>query len=104
LIRRRQHHPPPDWDRQSGGGRFSFEDVDLSDLFANLGRGGARGRRQGANIPIAGQDFEVTAPVTLADACSGTEMDLNLQVPEYDGQARLSSPLMVPPRWMAMVA
>lgn len=81
--------PPPDWDRQFGGGGFSFEDVDLSDLFANLGRGGARGHRQGTNIPIPGQDFEVTAPVTLADAYSGTEMDLNLQVPEYDGQGRL---------------
>lgn len=81
--------PPPDWDQQFGGGGFSFEDVDLSDLFANLGRGGARGNRQGANIPMPGQDFEVTAPVTLADSYSGTEMDLNLQVPEYDGQGRL---------------
>lgn len=81
--------PPPDWGRQFGGGQFSFEEVDLSDLFANLGRGGARGRRQGANLPIPGQDFEVTAPITLADAYSGTEIDLNLQVPEYDGQGRL---------------
>ena len=81
--------PPPDWDQQFGGGGFSFEDVDLSDLFANLGRGGARAHRQGANIPIPGQDYEVTAPVTLVDSYSGTEMDLNLQVPEYDGQGRL---------------
>lgn len=81
--------PPPDWGQQFDGGQFSFEDVDLSDLFAGLGRGGSRRDRHGANIPIPGQDFEVTAPVTLTEAYSGTEIDLNLQVPEYDGQGRL---------------
>ncbi len=32
--------PPPDWEQQHGGARFSFEDLDLADLFAGLaGRG-----------------------------------------------------------------
>jgi curved DNA-binding protein len=34
--------PPPDWGQQFGDSQFSFEDVDLSDLFAGLS-----GRRPG---------------------------------------------------------
>jgi curved DNA-binding protein len=81
--------PPPEWGEQFGGGQFSFEDIDLSDLFASRGRGGLRGDRPGMSIPLPGQDFEVTAPVTLEDAYHGTELDLKLPVPEYDGRGRL---------------
>jgi len=85
--------PPPDWGQQfGGGGNFSFDDIDLSDLFAGLGgRGGGfrTGGQRGGNFPIPGQDYEVTAPVTVEDAYSGTELDLNLSVPEYDGQGRM---------------
>lgn len=83
-----EFRPPPGWDGGAGAGGFSFEDIDLSDLFGNLG-GAFRGGGRGGNFPIAGQDFEVTAPVTLEDAFTGTEMDLNLSVPEPDGQGRL---------------
>jgi curved DNA-binding protein len=88
--------PPPDWGQQFGGagggpgaGNFSFEDIDLSDLFASLngGRGGFRaGGARGANMPIPGQDYEVAAPITIEEAYRGTELDLNLSVPEYDEQ------------------
>jgi curved DNA-binding protein len=85
--------PPPDWGRQFGDSQFSFEDLDLSDLFASLrgnrqqaGRGGG-GR--GANIPIPGQDYEVTTHISLEDAYRGTLIDLNLTVPEYDEHGRL---------------
>ena len=86
--------PPPGWGGQygqggAGAGGFSFDDVDLSDLFGNLGgafRGGG-GRR--GSIPVRGQDFEVTAPVTLEHAFSGTERELSLSVPERDAQGRL---------------
>ena len=86
--------PPPDWDQQfaGGDGNFSFEDIDLSDLFAGLGGrgGGSRaGGQRGANFPIPGQDYEVAAPITIEDAYRGTELDLNLSVPEYDEQGRL---------------
>ena len=86
--------PPPDWDQQfaGGDGNFSFEDIDLSDLFAGLrGRGGGSraGGQRGANFPIPGQDYEVAAPITIEDAYRGTELDLNLSVPEYDEQGRL---------------
>ena len=86
--------PPPDWGQQyagAGGGNFSFDDIDLSDLFAGLGgRGGFRsGGPRGGNFPIPGQDFEVAAPITIEDAYRGTELDLNLSVPEYDEQGRM---------------
>lgn len=88
-----EFRPPPGWGGDFGQGGpgpgargFSFEDIDLSDLFGSMGGGfGARGR----NIPIPGQDFEVSAPVTLEDAYHGTEMDLNLSVPEPDEEGRL---------------
>jgi curved DNA-binding protein len=87
-----EFRPPPGWNGGGpGAGGFSFEDIDLSDLFGNLGggfgRGGFGGR--GGNIPMPGQDFEVTAPVTLEEAFRGTEMDLNLSVPEADEHGRL---------------
>jgi curved DNA-binding protein len=77
-----EFRPPPDWGQGFGDGSFSSEDIDLSDLFAAFG--GGRGR-QGA-MPIPGQDFEVTAPISIEEAWRGTELELNLSVPEYDGK------------------
>ena len=79
--------PPPDWERQfgeqfgrGGDGAFSFDEVDLGDLFAGLsGR-----RRPGGRFPMPGQDFEVAAPITLEQAAHGTEVELNLSVTEHD--------------------
>ena len=81
--------PPPEWGSQFGDGNFSFEDVDLSDLFAGFGGGRSRARGQRGNMPQAGQDYEVSAPITVEDAYRGTELDLNLSVPEYDQQGRM---------------
>ena len=72
--------PPPDWERQfrtqgGGGGGFSFEDLDLSDLFEQL-RGQQREAR--AKRPIPGQDYEVRVQLTLDDAYRGTQLDLDL--------------------------
>ena len=81
--------PPPDWGSQFGGGQFSFDDIDLSDLFAGL-RGGPRGSRgRGAGFSMPGQDFEVSAPITIEDAFRGTELDLKLSAPEYDAHGRM---------------
>ena len=82
-----EFRPPPDWGSQFGEGNFSFEDVDLSDLFAAFGSGRARGAgRRGGSFPIPGQDYEVTAPITVEDAFRGTELNLNLSVPDHDEQ------------------
>ena len=87
--------PPPDWEKQfsEGGGGFSFDDIDLADLFAGL-RGGARGFSGGrahrrADMPVPGEDFEVAAQITLEQAYHGTMLELNLQIPEYGDDGRL---------------
>ena len=85
--------PPPDWGKQFGDeapfaqGGFSFDDLDLGDLFESLS---SRGRRGGARAKMAfpGEDYEVTVHLSLEDAYRGTQVDLNLQVPEYDEQGR----------------
>jgi curved DNA-binding protein len=82
-----EFRPPPDWAERHGG--FSFDDIDLSDLFGDLaGRAGARGAGR-AQRPIRGEDFEVTVHLSLADAHRGTQLPLELSMPEYDAQGRL---------------
>ena len=81
--------PPPDWGKQFGNTQFSFDDVDLADLFAGLAGGRRRAGSQGGTFRMSGQDYEVTAHITLDDACRGTTVDLNLAVPEYDEHGRL---------------
>ncbi|MGH9641491.1 MAG: DnaJ C-terminal domain-containing protein [Terriglobales bacterium] len=80
-----EFRPPPDWQQQYSEAAFSAEDLDLSDLFAHL-RGAAGG---GARRSMAGQDYEVAAPITIEEAFHGTQLDLDLNMPEYDGQGRL---------------
>ncbi len=76
--------PPPDWGRQFGGSQYSFEDIDLSDLFEQFaGRGRGAGGRRG-RMPISGEDYEVTAHISLEDTYRGTTVDLELSVPEFD--------------------
>ncbi len=80
--------PPPDWGKQFGNTQFSFDDVDLADIFAGLAGGRRRAGSQGGTFQMPGQDYEVTAHITLDDACRGTTVDLNLTVPEYDEHGR----------------
>jgi curved DNA-binding protein len=79
-----EFRPPPGWEQQFGDGRFSFGDIDLGDLFAGMTGGMHRARPGGGKIRMPGQDHEVTAHITLEDAYRGTEVDLELTVPEYD--------------------
>jgi len=76
--------PPPDWAREFGDGKFSFEDVDLADLFAGLAAGRHRPGAETGQIRMPGQDYEITAHISLEDAFRGTEVELNLTVPEHD--------------------
>jgi curved DNA-binding protein len=87
--------PSHDWEQefrsQFGDGQASFEGIDLSDLFAHFARqrGGAGARRAGAAPPIPGEDFEVTAEISLEEAFSGTSVALNLSMPVYDEYGRM---------------
>jgi curved DNA-binding protein len=84
-----EFRPPPDWGVHFGGGGFAFEDLDLSDLFESLATGRRGGSRRGRPMSVAGQDYEVTAHITLEDAFHGSMLDLSLTVPEHDAQGLL---------------
>ena len=81
-----EFRPPPDWAQQFGDTQFSMDDIDIADLLAGLTGGRHRAQRGGASIPIPGQDYEVQVHITLEQAASGTEVDMNLSVPEFDEQ------------------
>jgi curved DNA-binding protein len=97
-----EFRPPPDWEQRfsrGGGGApgggasgFSFDDIDLGDLFEHFGaRGGAGGARARSNRPMHGPDFEAHAELSLEDAFRGAEFEFNgtrIRVPKgaTDGQ------------------
>jgi curved DNA-binding protein len=45
-----EFRPPPGWEQSFGDTQFSFDDLDLADLFAGLA-GGGRGGRRAPNAP-----------------------------------------------------
>lgn len=81
--------PPPNWGGQQGSQAYSFDDVDLSDLFASFSKGRQGGHQQGRSMPIPGQDYELATQISLEDAFNGTTVELNFTVPEYDAQGQL---------------
>ena len=84
-----EFRPPPNWGGQQGPQGYSFDDVDLSDLFASFTKGRQGGKHQRHSMPIPGQDYELATQISLEDAFHGTTVDLNFTVPEYDEQGQL---------------
>jgi curved DNA-binding protein len=73
--------PPPDWHDRFGSGRQEdLRDVDLSDLFEQMGIFGRAGRRGGfgRNVPIPGEDFETPVRITLEEAFRGAEREFQI--------------------------
>jgi curved DNA-binding protein len=77
--------PPPQWRQEFGGGQrggngASFDDIDLSDLFAAMGRvlDGDPRSAQRESMPMNGRDYENTVHIKLEDAHRGTKMNLEL--------------------------
>lgn len=90
-----KHHPgedfrpPPDWGaQQQTYQQNAFDDIDLADFFANF-TGGNRGQRR--NSAVSGQDYELSVQIALEEAYTGTTIDLNFSVPEYDSEGRVKS-------------
>jgi len=78
-----EFRPPPDWQQSFGGAQFSFDDIDLADLFGGMaGRQGTRGRTG----PIPGADYEAGVRLTFEQAYAGAEIELDLMAVEYDEQ------------------
>lgn len=86
-----EFQPPPQWQQDFAPGGASFEDVDLADLLAAMGRGQAGGRGQA--MPIKGRDFETSVILTLEDARRGTSVNLNLA----DAQGERTLQVTIPP-------
>jgi curved DNA-binding protein len=90
--------PPPGWERQFRFEQGNLDDfLDLSELFEQFGGGafggrGARGRRGsgGRGFAMPGQDYEVTAHLTLEELYRGAELSLDVSAPETapDGTIR----------------
>lgn len=78
-----QFTPPPDWQQRYRTDAAGFDDVDLADIFAAFGRAGP-GSRQRKASPIPGQDYEVVAPVSVAQIFRGGEIEVRAELPEYD--------------------
>jgi curved DNA-binding protein len=74
--------PPPDWQQRYSDSQFSFDDIDLADLFAGLRGAGSR-RNRG---PVPGQDYEAVVHLTLEQAFNGTQVNVDLSMPEYDAE------------------
>ncbi|MEO7557482.1 MAG: DnaJ C-terminal domain-containing protein [Gammaproteobacteria bacterium] len=91
--------PPPDWEQAfTRGHRADYSKTDFSDLFSELfggagGMGGAQAGRstRGRAMGVPGQTYEATVHISLEDAYRGTEITLELTVPEHtqDGIRRV---------------
>nr|WP_315224284.1 DnaJ C-terminal domain-containing protein [uncultured Albidiferax sp.] len=68
--------PPPQWRHEHAADAASFDDLDLADLLAALGRG----QRGAPRSPVAtpGRDYENTVSLRLEDAHRGTTLHLDL--------------------------
>ena len=79
-----EFRPSPGWQQSFGDAQFSFDDLDLADLFANLAGHARGGGRHAPNAPRDGQDFEAAVRLTFEQAYSGTEIEFEMAVPEAD--------------------
>ena len=71
--------PPPQWSQGFAPGGQGFEDIDLADLFAAMGRSQGRGdAAQRGPMPQPGRDYETTVSISLENANRGTTLHLNL--------------------------
>ncbi len=86
-----EFRPPPGWEtRFSSGATENF--FDLGDLFEHFAAGRGRGRRAG---PIPGDDYELSATLTLEQAAHGA--DLEVAMPAAPGEPPRRVRIRVPP-------
>lgn len=71
-----EFRPPPQWQEDFTSGGMSFEDLDLADLLAAMGRGQRAGPQR--SMPMKGQDLETSVTISLEDARRGSTVNLTL--------------------------
>jgi curved DNA-binding protein len=84
-----EFRPPPDWQQSFGDTQFSFDDLDLADLFANIAGHSRGGGPRAPNAPRPGQDFEAAVRLTFDQAYAGTEVEFDMTVAEPDASGVL---------------
>lgn len=77
--------PPPGWQNNFSPDRAGLDETDLADLFAAFGRSG-RGGQTHRPAPVRGQDFDISAPVSLEQIHSGGEIEVRASLPEADAR------------------
>ena len=83
--------PPPQWQQDFAPGGMSFEDLDLADLLAAMGRGPRAGPQHA--MPLKGQDFDTSVNISLEDARRGSTVNLTLA----DGAGERTLQVTIPP-------
>ena len=68
--------PPPQWREQYQGSEAQFDQMDLADLLASLGR--RSGNANSTAHSVAGRDFQDTVQISLSEALQGTSLHLKL--------------------------
>lgn len=68
--------PPPQWRQAHTSTGQMFDEMDLSDLLAAMGRG-QRGGQQGP-VAMHGRDYDSSVQISLEDAHRGSRITLNL--------------------------
>lgn len=86
-----EFRPPPQWQEDFAPGGMSFEDLDLADLLAAMGRGQRTGPQHA--MPIKGRDFETSVTMTLEDARRGSTVNFTLA----DGSGERTLQVTIPP-------
>lgn len=75
--------PPPGWANNQNDLNNTFDGMDFSDLFSQFGGRTKDSSQHRKNMQRPGQDWEITADISLEDAFKGTQLDIDLIVPEY---------------------
>ncbi|MBC7490548.1 MAG: DnaJ domain-containing protein [Glaciimonas sp.] len=78
--------PPQDWKHSFNASDGGFEDVDMADILATFSASRHAGSQPHQHRPVYGQDYEVKASITLEQIYAGGEIDVSLNLPEYDQQ------------------
>ena len=86
-----EFRPPPQWQQDFAPGGMSFDDLDLADLLAAMGRGQRAGPQR--SMPVKGHDFETSVTIPLEDARRGTTVTLTLA----DGTGERTLQVTIPP-------
>ena len=68
--------PPQHWHDQYSGSETQFDEMNLADLLASLGR--RSGNESTRDHPMSGRDFQDIVQITLNEALQGTNLKLKL--------------------------